>query len=673
MFAIFEPAVRLMDRMRVGPRYLVVGAAGAVLLIGLLSQFVLSNNSSLSLTRQELVGAALIVPIRQLENATHEHLIATSLISAGADGAELKQQVADHAKHIDGLVQTIIAASTIDDALKASAETLPKEWALLKSLLIASSTPELRVVHERFAARVAGHLRQASDSTALTLNPELSTYYLYDTLINRLPPLINLLAEFRLRASLIAQIQMVDTGDIGRLDKLLVDARTQVIRVRESLRKGSAGTAHQAGIDALVTRLEKQLVDMRSYAETAIFYAGANIKATPREVQQGTAASVAAATALAEATERSLTVLLEERESRLLVRRNLYLLLAALGVALAGYLSMGSYLSLLRGTDRLMQGGRRLADGELTHVIELGTRDQLADVADSFNRMATALRQVVESVQNNAVDVRDAARTLAAATDQIAAGTDNQNRLTHETAAAVTSMAGNIGQVATNAGEVDQIAGRSREQAEAGDASLRTMLVDIDSADSAVSQIAATVDEFVKSTLAIFQMTNQIREIAEQTNLLALNAAIEAARAGESGRGFAVVADEVRKLAEKSAASANEIGRLTETASAKSSEVEAAIQSGSHALRASTDRAHQVAGVLAQTSESISHTSQEVKRIAASVKDQMTTSRQISAYVDEIAQMAERNSTAVASAAAEARRLEQLSDRVLAAIGGFRI
>ena len=673
MFAIFEPAVRLMDRMRVGPRYLVVGAAGGVLLIGLLSQFVLSNNASLSLTRQELVGAALIVPVRQLESATHDHLIATSLISAGADSAELKQQVADHAKRIDGLVQTIVAAPAIDDALKTSAETLPKEWALLKSLLIASSTPELRVVHERFAARVAGHLRQASDSTALTLNPELSTYYLYDTLINRLPPLLNLLAEFRLRASLIAQLQMIDTGDIGRLDKLLVDAQTQVLRIRESLRKGSAGTAHQAGIDALVARLEKQLVDMRSYAETAIFYAGANIKATPQEVQQGTAAAAAAATALAEATERTLTVLLEERESRLLVRRNLYLLLAALGVAVAGYLSMGSYLSLLRGTDRLMQGGRRLADGELTHVIELGTRDQLADVADSFNRMATALRQVVESVQNNAVDVRDAARTLATATDQIAAGTDNQNRLTHETATAVTSMAGNIGQVANNAGEVDQIAGRSREQAEAGDASLRTMLVDIDSADSAVSQIAATVDEFVKSTLAIFQMTNQIREIAEQTNLLALNAAIEAARAGESGRGFAVVADEVRKLAEKSAASANEIGRLTETASAKSSEVEAAIQSGSHALRASTDRAHQVAGVLAQTSESISHTSREVKRIAASVKDQMTTSRQISAYVDEIAQMAERNSTAVASAAAEARRLEQLSDRVLAAIGGFRI
>jgi methyl-accepting chemotaxis protein len=662
-----------MDRLRVGPRYLVVGAAGGVLLVGLMSQFVLSTNSSLSLTRQELGGAAMIVPIRQLENATHDHLIASSLVSAGAEGPELKQQAAESLKRIDGLVQTLAATPAVDDALKASAATLPKEWDLLKTLLGASSTPELRVVHERFAARVASHLRQTADSTALTLNPELSTYYLYDVLVNRLPPLAATLTEFRLRASLIAQMQMVDTGDIGRLDKLLVDAQTHVARMRESLRKGSAGTAYQTSLDALIDKLEKDLATTRGFAETSIFFAGSNLKVSAGEVQKGTAEPVGATVALAEATERALQALLEDREKRLLARRNLYLLLAALGVGLAGYLSMGSYLSLLRGADRLLQGGRRLADGELTHVIELGTRDELAEVADSFNRMATAFRQIVESVQKNAADVRSAAHTLADATDQIAAGTDNQNRLAQETATAVASMSGNISQVAANADEVDHIANRSKEHAAAGDASLRTMLGDIGAADAAVAQIAATVDEFVKSTLAIFQMTAQISEIAEQTNLLALNAAIEAARAGESGRGFAVVADEVRKLAEKSAAAANAIGRLTEAASAKSGEVEAAIKSGSQALRASTDRADQVAGVLAETSESVSHTSQEIKRIAESVKDQMSTSRQINGYVDEIAQMAARNSTAVASAAAEAKQLEQLSDRVLAAIGGFRV
>jgi methyl-accepting chemotaxis protein len=673
MLVIFEPAVRLMDRLRVGPRYIVVGAAGGLLLIGLFSQFILSTNSSLSLTRQELGGAALIVPVRQLEGTIHEHLIATSLISAGDDSPELKQLATTNAKRIDELVQALTTTPPIDEALKTSAESLPKEWTLLKSILTSSSIPELRVAHGRFISRVESHMRQTADSSALTLNPELSTYYLYDVLVNRLPPLTNILAEFRLRASLIAQNQMIDTGDIGLLGKLLMDAQAHIGRVRESLRKGSTGTPHQAALDAIVVNLEKELATMRSFAETSIFYAGSSIKVTSQEVQKATAAPVAATTSLAEATERALQTLLEDREGKLLVRRNLYLLLAALGVALAGYLSMGSYLSLLRGTDRLSQGGRRLAGGELSHVIDLGTRDELADVADSFNRMATGLRQVIESVQKNAVDVRDAAHTLAGATDQIAAGTENQNRLTRETAAAVTSMSGNITQVAANAGEVDQIARRSKEHADAGDASLRTMLGDIGTADTAVSQIAATVDEFVKSTLAIFDMTTQIRDIAEQTNLLALNAAIEAARAGESGRGFAVVADEVRKLAEKSAKSADEIGRLTGTASAKSGEVEAAIKSGSEALRASTDRAHQVASVLSETSESVSHTSREIKRIAESVKDQMTTSQQINNYVGEIARMAERNSTSVTSAAAEAKRLEQLSDRVLAAIGGFRV
>ncbi len=673
MLVIFEPAVRLMNRLRFGPRFVLIGAAGGVLIAGLLIQFVLGNNSSLALTRQELKGVALIVPVRQLGDAIHDHMVASSLVSAGNDDTETKQQATSSLKRIEELVAKLSVAPEADAALKTSAESLPKEWQLLKAVLGASSTPELRAAHERFDTRVAGHLRQTADSTALTLNPELSGYYLYDVLVNRLPQMSATLTELRLRTSLIAQIQMVDAGDIGRLDRLVTDARTQLERLRESLGKGSAGTSHQAELNAEATKVDKELTALRSFAETSIFYAGAGLKVTVKEVLQATAGPLTAIGQLAAATENALQADLAARESLLQMRRNLYLLLAAIGLAVAGYLSMGSYLSLLRGTGRLVLGGRRLADGELAHVIDVGTRDEFCDVAESFNRMAGSLRQVVDTVQKSAADVRNAARTLADATDQIAADSERQGRLTQETVGAVESMSDNIDQVAANAAEVDQVARQSQEQTEAGDASLRTMLGDIGAADAAVHEIAATVDEFVKSTLAIFEMTAQVRDIAEQTNLLALNAAIEAARAGESGRGFAVVADEVRKLAEKSAASADEIGRVTSSVSAKSSEVEAAIARGSDALRASTDRAHQVAAVLAGASESVGRTSREINRIADSARNQIATSRQIDGHVGDIAKMAQSNGVAVARAATEAKRLEQLADRVLSAIGGFRV
>jgi methyl-accepting chemotaxis protein len=65
------------------------------------------------------------------------------------------------------------------------------------------------------------------------------------------------------------------------------------------------------------------------------------------------------------------------------------------------------------------------------------------------------------------------------------------------------------------------------------------------------SETNVIIEKLSDISNSIGGMVTIIKSIADQTNLLALNAAIEAAGAGEFGKGFAVVANEVKELARR--------------------------------------------------------------------------------------------------------------------------
>lgn len=672
MDTIFGPAVGLMNRLRFAARFVIIGAAGGLLIAGLLVQFLFAINERLSNTRNEGEGVSRVVALRGISQLLDRHLIASSLLAFG-DASVSEKSSAELRQQIGAALATLSKQAQGSAVLTESWQTLDKEWQLFNQVIAVSSAPEIREMHLRFGERLAAQTRLIADEAGLTLDPEVDANYLYDTLVNRLPQLQETIGQIQLRVANIASVQMIDATDVGRLERLTSDAVSQMGRIRENLDKvARASPAFKDGFDKGLSEIGKAVDQTRRLIDSRLVSAG-DINIPVPEVLEKTELPRAATRQLEERVAHALQERLGSRLSDLEHQRHLNLFAVFAGMLVAGYLSVGSYLSMQIGTRRLMEGGKRLADGELGHRIDVGTRDEFADIADSFNRMADSFRGVVNTLQGSAEALLGAAHTMKDATHQLASGSSEQSRLTKESAASADTMAESIRQVASNADEVDHIARDSRQQTDDGYRNLMRMLEEIRVVREAVEQIAVTVAEFVRATMDIHGMTGQVRDIAEQTNLLALNAAIEAARAGEHGRGFAVVADEVRKLAEKSASSANEIDRLTQDINARSEGVTGAIVRGKESLSASEGFLQDVSGRLSSASTSVAKTSEGVDVITGAMRSQAESVRAIRDFVVRIADMAGQNDAVVLRAEQEAARLEQLSQELRGLVARFRV
>jgi methyl-accepting chemotaxis protein len=265
------------------------------------------------------------------------------------------------------------------------------------------------------------------------------------------------------------------------------------------------------------------------------------------------------------------------------------------------------------------------------------------------------------------------ARDLSNSAGQVTGSSRRQDEKSGQAAAAVEKLVASIASIARSAGHVQQQSLESLKRAQAGDQSLDGLLSEMDAVESAVRQMAESINEFVRDTEAINVMTLAVREIANQTNLLALNAAIEAARAGEQGRGFAVVADEVRKLAEKSAHSVSEINALTEKLASQSAAVRQAIDESFAHISSSQESARAVADILQAANGSVRNVGEGLHAIALETNQQRQASGEVASSIEAIAVMAGDNNLAVEETATAADSLRNLADRLQQIVGRFRI
>jgi methyl-accepting chemotaxis protein len=295
-----------------------------------------------------------------------------------------------------------------------------------------------------------------------------------------------------------------------------------------------------------------------------------------------------------------------------------------------------------------------VAHGNLVVKANVGSVDEIGEMARSLNCTVDALNLTLSKVGSHAMNVNEAAEKMAESVANQASTSTEMSATVAEITSTMEELSASSTQIAEHSKSVVDIANHTWENSKKGAEAMQIVLGKMGDIRNENQISLREIVELGSKSKEISKVMVIINSVADQTKLIAFNAALEAASAGESGRRFGVVAAEIRRLADSVTDSTSEIekkiseiqdsiNRLVIT----SEKGAVGIADGMSATANTADRLGELVGAASQTSSA-------AQQISLSTQQQKTASNQVVVALREIV-------TASSHTAQSINRISQVS------------
>ena len=301
------------------------------------------------------------------------------------------------------------------------------------------------------------------------------------------------------------------------------------------------------------------------------------------------------------------------------------------------------------------------------------TTDVLGSVVDAINVMVGELATIIDDVRDAAQQVLTNANEMIDAMEQTAGGAQTQSREAVSVSNAMETLTRSMRRVAADAEASSASARRAFDAATKGEQAVRASLTGMQRIRGEVQRISRKVKSLADRSLEISEIVNTIEDIASQTHLLALNAAIEAAGAGESGLRFAVVAEEVRKLAERSGKAAKDIVVLIKAVQSETQQAVVAMEEGTKEVEAGYKVTVEAGDSLHQIGEISQKSSALAWDISQATQEQVRGVEGGAVAVQSIAGVAVQTEKAVLETRKTMDQLVRVAEALMASLSRFKL
>ena len=398
-----------MDRLTYPRKFLLFSVLFGVPLL-LVTYFLFGEiNTSLETSRRQTVGLRYLEAAQPLFRRMQEHKEAQVATATTEEGEarrrrELKEVTEGFAtlQAVQRELGPVLGTGERFDAVKRHFENLSYELGREGG----AGTDDLR---EPVLQAMKTLMVHAGDASRLILDEDLATYYLVDTVLFNLPSTQLFISQIRSAGEPITHLQSVSIEDRARLNVLEgrmqgtqgainhavkraieLSGRTQVKSTLEPALAAAAKT-----VDGLLATLTDEILNT------------AEVKITPVAWRRVGTEALAASFGLWDASKTELRTMLDRRIQRYWMEKMVVQTLVLVGIAIAAYLFIGFYLAVMRTVSALDEAAQRMVEGDVPERITLTSRDELAQVVGSFNRVAKALvatSAYTRAVLDNAVD-----------------------------------------------------------------------------------------------------------------------------------------------------------------------------------------------------------------------------------------------------------------------------
>jgi methyl-accepting chemotaxis protein len=213
---------------------------------------------------------------------------------------------------------------------------------------------------------------------------------------------------------------------------------------------------------------------------------------------------------------------------------------------------------------RIQRSLTRLSEGDLA-IDDLTSlsRDEIGKLGDAFNAMLGSLQLIVSSVQ-------ETSRQVAASSEHIHYGVQENNQAGEEIAQAAQFiheavleqdsfveasvrhcgfLTASIEQILQKSDRINQRADESVTLANEGCIAMGEFMASFGQLKQAIAMVEEDTGLLEGRMEEMSALLRQIQSVSSETNILSLNASIEAARSSQSGASFAVIAQRIKQLA----------------------------------------------------------------------------------------------------------------------------